>query len=155
MQAAIGRPSSKNSTDPDGSIGPGRLAGGATVAVKVVLAPGLAVLVTSREVEVESRPTVRLAAPVDPVTVAAASGANTAVRRSADVDAPNDVWQMAIGVDGAMVSATHPEIGEPPFSNVIVPDLEPVVEVIVASNVTPWFVTGAEGRTSSHVLLRL
>ena len=114
-------PLSKNSTEPAGSTGPGRCRR-CNVALKVVLWPTSTGGGTSRETEVESGLTVRVMAPVDPGAVDPEFGVNTAVTRSGDVDAANDVWQVAAEFDGVIRSPTQSAIGAPRLLNVIVPD---------------------------------
>jgi hypothetical protein len=58
-----------------------------------------------------------------------------------------------VGFDGVIGSPTQPAIGAAPFSNVIVPDGEPVEAVTTAKSVTPWFVTDVEGVATSDMLL--
>jgi hypothetical protein len=100
------------------------------------------------EVTVEALPIDRpCGALVEPVTSEPEPGVNTAVRLTGDPAAARDVPQVtiAVGPDWAGVgTAPHPLIGVPPFSNVTVPDGVTLLaaEVMVATNVTSWFVTG-------------
>ena len=96
-----------------------------------------------------------IAVPVELATFDAAFGTKTAVSRSGDVEAANEVWQVAAGFDGVMDSATQPAIGVPPSAKLVVPDGEPAVDVATANNVTPSFVTAAEGNGTSDRMLPL
>ncbi|MGZ4184056.1 MAG: hypothetical protein ACXVUE_02100 [Solirubrobacteraceae bacterium] len=76
----------------------------------------------------------------------------TAVTCSGDVDAANEVWQVALGFDGLIGSAMQPAIGAAPFSNVIVPHGDPVA-LTAANKLTVWFVTRVAEDATSEVLL--
>ncbi len=121
---------------PVGSTGPVLPTGGCTLAVYVVSAPTLVDLGTSRDVDVESGPTITVVDPVAFATPEAESGVKSAVTSSGEVDAANEVVQVAAGVAAVIGSATQPAIGRPPFENVTVPDGKPGLEVTAASNVT-------------------
>jgi hypothetical protein len=108
-----------------------------------------------RRTDVESRATGRLRLPVDPGAVDPTPGTNTAVIRAGDPDAANDVWQVAIGLEGMMASPAQPGMATPPFWKVIVPDGEPVPLLTFASNVTGWLVTREVEEATSDVLLGL
>ena len=88
------------------------------------------------DVDVESGPTVTVVDPVAVATPEAESGVKSAVTKSGEVDAANDVVQVAAGAEGVIGSATQPAIGRPPFEKVTVPDGKPGLEVTAASNVT-------------------
>jgi hypothetical protein len=111
-----------------------------------VLAPTSAVFDTSREVEVESRPTVRLSVVLaEAATIEPILGVKKAV--SSGVEVPKDVAQVTVTLwpVGAIGSFAHPLIGVPPFMNVISPDGGTVLslEVTVAIKITVSFVTAA------------
>ena len=103
--------------------------------------------------EVESGETWRAMAPEDPGAVEAVFGVKAAVRCWGEPAAPNEVWQVAVRFEGVTGSPEHPAIGAPPFSNVIVPDGEPVAELTDANRLTLWFVTAVVGKATSEVLL--
>jgi hypothetical protein len=129
-----------NATEPVGWIGPGRVAGGATVAVYVELAPTVTDAETSSDVELESGATAspRLAlaeaSRIDPVV-----GVKTAL--SWAVDAANDVEHATVALWplGATARSAQPPMGTPLPSNVTVPHraVLTVPAVTVAINVTP------------------
>ena len=121
---------------PLGSTGPDLPTGGCTVAVYVVAAPTPVVLEASSDVDVESGPTVTVVDPVAFATPEEESGVKSAVTDSGDVDAANEVVQVAAGVAAVIGSATQPAIGRLPFEKVTVPDGKPGLEVTAASNVT-------------------
>ena len=96
-----------------------------------------------------------IAVPVELATFDAAFGVKTAVSCSGDVEAANDVWHMAVNLDGVIGSATQLAIAAPPFANAMVPDGEPALELTTANNVTPSFVTAAAGNATSDRALPL
>lgn len=150
-QDGIEVPSAKNSTEPDGLTGPGRVVGGVTTAVMVVLWCTVAGVDTERETEVESGETGSMRLPVEPGAVEAVSGVNVAAACTGEADAANEVWHAAVACDGEIGTPTQLTMGAAPFVKVIVPDGEPA-DVTVATNVTVSFVTGAAGKTESEVV---
>jgi hypothetical protein len=157
VQPDIGFPLSKNSTVPDGSYGPGRLAGGATTAVYEMTFCVVAEAGTWTETELESRPTAMpTLALLDPGAFDAVPGVKTAMTCAGDPAAANDATQLALVLDGLTGSPVHPLIGEPWFSNVMVPDTGSVGTLLtVPSKVTGWLVTTEVEETASDVLLGL
>ncbi len=138
-------PWSKNCTEPDGRAGPWRPGVVPTTAVRVVRFPITTVLAVVSARDVESVLTVRLAAPAEPAAGDAASGVNTAVSRSGDLEAVKVAWHVATALDGVITSPTQPLRGAPPSLKVTVPDGAPTVEPTTATRVTLWFVTGTAG----------
>jgi hypothetical protein len=153
----IGCPLSRNSSEPVGSTGPGRAAGGATDAVYVVLEPTLIEGDASSDVAVESGPTVMLSVGLtEPLRIEPVLGVKTAV--SCAFDAANDVEHATVALwpRGVTGMFAHPRIAPPAFSNVTAPQsavLPAVTDVTVAISVTPWFVTGAAGEVSKAAVV--
>jgi hypothetical protein len=89
-------------------------------------------LETSSEVEVESRLTETVAAPLEPATLELLD-VKTAVRCFGEVDAANDVWHVA--PCAANGSLAQPLIGVPPSKKVTDPEGD-TVDVTAAVSVT-------------------
>jgi hypothetical protein len=85
-----------------------------TVAVYVAMPPALTTgLDTASEIEVESRLTESVAAPLDPATLELLD-VKTAVSCFGDVDAANDVGQVAWCVARSTLALAQPLIGTDP-----------------------------------------
>jgi hypothetical protein len=113
---------------------------------------------TCSAVDVESRPTANASvALVEPARFDPERGVKTAVRRSTEVAAANEVWHVRIAPCVDTGSAAHPLIGVPPFSNLTDPEggVLLTLDVTVAINVTCWFVTGAPGTDDSVVAVEV
>ena len=90
---------------------------------------------------VEPFTTVRLAVAEDPATFETRLGVKTARRGTGDDAAAKDAGQAAIGVEDETGRPVQPGSGENPAKKSIVPAANaPSWGLMVAINVTPWFV---------------